>query len=1032
MHPPEPAQPAVQGRAHRSPGAVALCLALILGGSAAAADRSREIPAPPQGVPSPLEIRAGEVLSFRLTLAAGELLRIVLTQAGGDLTTTLIGPAGAPLGATTTQDDGDPAPLSIVATEGGTYRIEVRLGPGFPRTAFHVALDGPRPASDDDARRVAADAALAAGERETQRETPALDAARARYEDALRGYHALGAAGDEAATWSRLCGLLERSGDSPGWLECAGREVALWKAAGNQRREAEALGDLATAHHDQGDDRAALEGYQAALTLRREVGDRVGEAQTISGIGSALSALGDHRQSIAYATRALALLRESRYPWGEAMTLNNRAAEYVQIGEPERSLADHRRALSVFEALHDARAVGITHAFIGRLYVAQGAPRAALGELERALAIFRRVGDRRFEGHALEVMGAALLSLGRPAEAHARLAAALSLAHAQGDRRGQASIEVHDGQAHLAKGDLHGALAVFQEALALAREAQDPGITALALVELARAERAAGALDGARAHLEEALGITETIRSALAGADVRASFLATAQARYGLLVEVLMELDARRPGQGFAARAFAVSDRARARGLLELLAEARADVREGIAPELLAEAREVEAALDARAQALARAPPGARASVAQALEALTVRHRDLQAEIRARSPRYAALTQPAEVDAEALARDQLDGDTVLLEYALGEARSFLWVISSSGVTAHALPPRTTIEAAVRRVYARWSDPGATGPGADGPAAALARMVLAPAAGELGARRWMVIADGALLYLPFAALPGAQGGRVADTHEVVSLPSALTLVALRSEAAGRAPPTGTLAVLADPVFSPDDPRVRRGGALRRAPGDAMALLTRSSADAGVTSLARLPGSRREAQEIAALVPSTQRLEALDFAASRETAMGPELGRYRIVHFASHALLDARHPELSGIVLSLVDRAGQPIPGFLQAHELYNLRLSAELVVLSGCQTALGKEVRGEGLVGMARAFMYAGAPRVLASLWRVPDLATAELMRRFYRGLLRDHLAPAAALRAAQASMARSGPWSDPNAWAGFVLLGDWR
>jgi CHAT domain-containing protein len=207
---------------------------------------------------------------------------------------------------------------------------------------------------------------------------------------------------------------------------------------------------------------------------------------------------------------------------------------------------------------------------------------------------------------------------------------------------------------------------------------------------------------------------------------------------------------------------------------------------------------------------------------------------------------------------------------------------------------------------------------------------------------------------------------------------------------------------------------------------------MALLTRSSADAGVTSLARLPGSRREAQEIAALVPSTQRLEALDFAASRETAMGPELGRYRIVHFASHALLDARHPELSGIVLSLVDRAGQPIPGFLQAHELYNLRLSAELVVLSGCQTALGKEVRGEGLVGMARAFMYAGAPRVLASLWRVPDLATAELMRRFYRGLLRDHLAPAAALRAAQASMARSGPWSDPNAWAGFVLLGDWR
>ena len=190
--------------------------------------------------------------------------------------------------------------------------------------------------------------------------------------------------------------------------------------------------------------------------------------------------------------------------------------------------------------------------------------------------------------------------------------------------------------------------------------------------------------------------------------------------------------------------------------------------------------------------------------------------------------------------------------------------------------------------------------------------------------------------------------------------------------------------------------------------------------------------RLPGSRLEAESIAALAPPGQSMVALDFDASRALALGDRLSRYRAVHFATHGVIDAEHPALSGLALSMVDREGRPQEGFLHLHDIYNLRLNADLVVLSGCRTALGQEVRGEGLIGLTRGFLYAGAPRVVASLWRVEDQATAALMTRFYRGLWVEGLRPAAALRAAQLSLRQERRWRDPYYWAGFILEGDWK
>jgi CHAT domain-containing protein len=284
----------------------------------------------------------------------------------------------------------------------------------------------------------------------------------------------------------------------------------------------------------------------------------------------------------------------------------------------------------------------------------------------------------------------------------------------------------------------------------------------------------------------------------------------------------------------------------------------------------------------------------------------------------------------------------------------------------------------------------------------------------------------------LQFIPFASLPDPTNARLLMLdHEIVTAPSTAVVALLRQETANRKPAPKTLAVFADPVFSSNDPRVANAQSAHAAQGAATDAL-RSAGELGLGDLRRLRFSRQEAEEITRYTNNDLKLEAVDFQASRALATSAELGQYRIVHFATHGLINNTHPELSGVVLSLVDEKGRPQNGFLRLYDLYNLKLSADLVVLSACQTALGKQIRGEGLVGLTRGFMYAGAPRVVSSLWQIDDRATAEFMKRFYEQMLGQKLRPAAALRAAQISMQKDPRWNQPHYWAAFTLQGEWK
>jgi CHAT domain-containing protein len=486
---------------------------------------------------------------------------------------------------------------------------------------------------------------------------------------------------------------------------------------------------------------------------------------------------------------------------------------------------------------------------------------------------------------------------------------------------------------------------------------------------------------------------------------------------------------------GSTAAAFEANERARARSLLDGLAESAAKIEKGVEPALLARQWHVQTALTAkenyRAQILgADGENGPRVAAADRdITRLIDEWDSVQAEIRAKSPAYWALKAPAPVSLADVQRTLLDPWTSLVEYHLGATRSYVWVIDRGSIAVHELPPSAQIEALARRYHELLSrdvdrldqtareklraDIAAQG-------RRLAAVVWKPVESGVRRSRLLIVADGALQYVPFAALPSSAGGPVLAKHELVYLPSASVLETIRRTSRS-IPANVTAAVFADPVFSKNDPRM----ASERDPG---APARTRAADGG--SYERLRFSRREAEAIRSVLPKA--FEALDFDAAKSTIETRDLRKFSILHFATHGSLNTAHPELSGLVLSLVDRSGKPVDGFLRLHDIYNLNLDADLVVLSACQTALGKEVFGEGLIGLTRGFMYAGASRVVSSVWNVDDRASALLMSRFYQQMLTGHLTPAAALRKAQLSLLAEPRWSDPHYWAAFGLQGEWK
>jgi len=873
-------------------------------------------------------------------------------------------------------------------------------------------------------------------------EPPAADEA---FGHGLEIARRLGLAFHVADLRNNQCLVLHARGQMQTALACYREALNLYHQLGETKEEATALNNLGFASFSLGEPQPAEDYYRQALAIRRSIGDRAGVAQALNNLAVLFRSLGEIDEALkdyGEAREILATLDDRRQ---EAATLNNLGVAYSAIGETERARLYLTRALELRRAVEDRRGEIVTLNNLGWLERRRGAARQAIPLHQQALEVALATHDARNEGLSRGYLGTAEAAAGRYADALAQLDRALALQRQTGDRINEALTLRWKGEALASGGHAGEALPFFEEALVDARAVGDHVNEAAILSARARALRDQGELEKAASDAAAAIAALESLRTRLGNPELRAAFLGSRSEVYELRVDILMRLAAVRPGQGFDRAAFEASENARARSLLDTLRESGARIRNGVDPALAARQHDLESRLalkEDRLQALlgrGKGDPPESKTLEIESEKIRAELDTLDTEIRRRNPRFADLTQPGAAAAQSIQTLLGDG-TLLLEYSLGRERGYLWAVDATGLRAFILPGREEIESAARAYHVALSAP-ATKDGDGGRTRlrqTLSRMLLGPVAGELGDRRLAIVPDGALDYIPFDVLPEpdrpGQPGRAAPLlkrHEVVELPSASVLAAERRELARRPPARELAIVLADPVFQPDDPRVRRNG-----PPNAALVTTPSALQEGdlgsLPVLSRLRFSRQEALAIAALAPPGAVSTELDFAADRDLALSGRLRDFRYVHFATHGIFDAERPELSGLALSQVDPAGKSREGFLRLRDVYDLDLKADLVVLSGCQTALGKEIRGEGLLGLTRGFLYAGAPRVVASLWWIDDRATAALMALFYRGMWIEGLRPAAALRKARLSLASQHRFRDPSYWGAFVLQGDWQ
>jgi CHAT domain-containing protein/tetratricopeptide (TPR) repeat protein len=857
--------------------------------------------------------------------------------------------------------------------------------------------------------------------------------------------------------------------------------------------ETRTMNAMGGAYNGLGDQTTSLKFFEQVLAFYDELKDTYRTAITKNNIGLAYDDLGNFQKAKdnyldaiakyrsllnndAAACKQGASTQSLTYCNSLATTTDNIGELYNTLGDPQMAIETFQQSLAIRRIQERPREVGLTLSRLGYSHAMQGLPEKAIEFCDEALKFNRVAEDARGTASTLTILGMAHAALNRNVKALEYYEEALKLQRDSREKRGEGISLNKIGALYLSEGNHKGALDSYNKALQLWREVKDEDGEAITLYQIASLHRDRGNLSEASLQAQAALTIVESRRATIHSKRLLDSYFAGKQDYYELLIDVEMGLAKSDQTGASVGRALEASERARSRRLLDALVESgfvKSTDNTSLAStsqlkELSQRQRVLATNLSAKGNARTLLLSGKHTKEQELafdkeIERISAEFDEIESRIRLLDPAYAALARPQPLTVQQI-QAELDPDTVFLEYSLGEKRSYLWAVTRDSVSGFELAGRKEIEQLASTLINSITSFGPIGTETSlqrrtrrervelehiKTSAALSDRLLKPVARLLGTKRIAIVADGALQLVPFGALPSpnisssSTKSLLVETNELISLPSASVLAVQRKRLEHRKSASQMVAVFADPVFDSFDNRVRQ--ARRASPqqnknSSPLAVdnsadsesLTRALGESGRDNLMPLFFSRLEAQSIINVVPKGQARAVLGFDANRSNVMSPELSKYRVIHFATHGILNLDHPELSGLVLSMVDKKGDSQNGFLQMHEIYRLKLPADLVVLSGCETGIGKQVKGEGLIALTRGFMYAGAARVVASLWRVDDAATAELMGQFYREMYINKKNPAEALRAAQIYMSVRKPWTSPYYWAGFVLYGEWR
>ncbi|HKD12543.1 MAG TPA: CHAT domain-containing tetratricopeptide repeat protein [Thermoanaerobaculia bacterium] len=996
-----------------------LSAGLLLGQSGAPS--AGGAPAPlVDGVPQRHPVAGGQAHSYRIALRRGQLVRIVLEQRGIDLDLRLFDPDGlcrmnmdGPNGSLGSET------ITWIVEQSGEHRVEIRsLTPQDPSGHYEiraVVSDVIRPA---DRERMAAERARAeasrlfsVGTRESRMELTRFR------EQALRIWKDLGIREEAAVELIGLADDASAAGANEQALHLFEEALSLARAGRNRPVEFLSLRGIGVVHHFSGEPERAVGPLEEALAVFPSLNVAYAPelAFTLSDLAHACWLLGEYEKALGYSQRALALARAAGDRAQEGWALKGLCQVYWSLGEAGPALEYGRTALDIARGVGDRHLEGHLMTALGEIYQSVGDSSKSLELFRAARDLRREMGSRQWEAMALANIAQIHLTQGETDQAISELGQSLTMFREADDRRSQAQSLIRLGEAWEPRGDDVRAVASWEPACAIAAQIGDRLTEAEGYAAIARANRRAGSVEESRRTIDRALERIESLRAEVPGEDLRATFSANKQQLYRFHTDLLLELARREAGNAEAA--FVSTERARARALVEAIAQSGWDVPGDLPPDLRSRQQESSAKMHNLERHLRM--PGLdetqRRSLNESLVEAEAEYDRLVLETRQRDPGYAALRYPRPLsvsETQAL----VGPNAALLSYFFTPDALSAFVVTSRGLRVERLAVDPSPLAQRIENFAELLSEGE-------PSSPIGRRLYHDLVQPLlttvppEVKRLVIVPDGVLYDLPFEALsvvqPGLPDRYLIQDFTVSYAPSATTLAALGSPRRRGAAATADLLAFANPA------RRGEGSSGERA-------ISRAIYDAQGLAVGPLPYSELEVRAIRRYA-----------ARGSEVFTGPEAtevrlrradpNRFRILHFATHGLISSQYPSRSALVLA--SSGGEGNDGFLQAREISNLKLASDLVVLSACRTARGRVLAGEGVQSLARAFFYAGARSVVASLWNVNDRSTADLMAAFYRHLSNGE-PKAHALRSAKLDLLATSSFSPPRFWASFILIGE--
>lgn len=814
------------------------------------------------------------------------------------------------------------------------------------------------------------------------------------------------------------------------------RALSIWRDLPNKPAEAQTLliqGDVYMLDEEIDKAVASLKESEAIF---RSLGDNVGAGVAIMDQAFLAIRQGQWQTALSFLNRVEALnVDKDAEPYLAGQIAMGFGLVYEAYGELENARTYLEASAKYYgDGAHDKRSAIDARTKLARVRAGLHDFTGARLQLQEALVDALATHNDLNIGLCHEDLGRVWLEASSYAPARTEFLAAIDYFSRSGEERPLARARIYLAQTEQLLGNLTQAADAYKKALPYFENNPDYTNEAALRFGLGKLALQQGRLKDAEENLARSIELTGRLREYAWSPDLRSSFLASVHARFQSYVELLMIRSAQEHDRQLEIRAFEASEAGRARALIDSLHDLR-ELRQPSDPSLFAQEKalqqEEQKLIDAQARLISQAGTKAELdAIDKDLAVVRAKYEAVEARINDSST---SLVRPTSLTYDEIRKEVTDSSTSLLSFSLGAEKSYAWLVTQDGLYSFQLSSKTIIDNAAKQLLELLQSPATDQPDKERLQAAidqLSQLVLEPLSNKLQTPRLIVVADGFLQYIPFQILKASANASepLISQFDIVEAPSASALALVRRQHANAQQFAPKLLVgFGDAVFSPN--YLPRGAKAADNQTTADLAQTRSEELSKLNQLPRLFHARRELTDISELTGNNAAFYS-EYDATREKLRTIDLSQYRILHVVTHGLFDTERPERSGLVLSLVNANQQPIPGFVSLADIYKLR-APKLVVLSACYTALGQKLEGEGLTGVTRGFMHAGASGVVATLWQVNDRASAELMKNFYENMLRRDMTPAAALRDAQNKIRLNPNWSSPYYWAGFTYQGDY-